>query len=89
MSKKLRVSHFPQVPCKPFTVEVSSLKEAKLLYDVFANYDQFQLENRIKPDYSNATVIEQYDEEEKEWISWYDEETGIDDIRDYFEQKAF
>ena len=45
----------------------------------------FQYENRIKPDYCNATVIEEFDEEEQEWMSWCDEETGIDDIDEYFE----
>jgi len=29
-------------------------------------------------------VVEEFDEEEQEWISWCDEETGIDDIDEYF-----
>lgn len=87
MNKKLRVSHYPQIPCKPFIVEVKNLEEAKLIYDTLANYDLFQFNNRIKPDYANATIVEEYDEEEQEWISWCDDETGIDDIRDYFELK--
>jgi hypothetical protein len=82
---KLRVSHFPQVPCKPFIVSVDSLKEARKIFDVLAEYDIFQFENRIKPDYCNATVLEQWDEEEQEWLSWYDEETGIDDLDEYFD----
>lgn len=85
MNKQLRVAHFPQVPCKPFCVEVKNLQEAKLIYDVLADYDLFQYENRIKPDYSNATVIEQKYEQDTEWESWYDEETGIDDIDEYLE----
>jgi len=87
MEKKLRVSHYPQVPCKPFIVEVKNLEEAKLISDTLANYDLFQYENRIKPDYANATVIEQWDADEEEWISWFDEETGIDNIDEYFESK--
>jgi hypothetical protein len=82
---KLRVSHFPQVPCKPFIVPVDSLKEARKIFDVLANYDIFQFENRIKPDYCNTTVLEYWDEEEQEWLSWYDEETGIDDLDEYFD----
>ena len=85
MKKKLRVLHFPQIPCSPFEVEVEDLKEAKKMCDVLANYDLFQYENRIKPDYSNMTIVEEFDEEEQEWVSWYDEETGIDDIYEYFE----
>ncbi|MGV4321224.1 hypothetical protein [Bacillus mojavensis] len=86
MSKKLRVAHIPQVPMKAFHVEVKNLEEAKLLFDVLANYDLFQLENNIKPDYANATFLEEFDEEENEWISWCDDETGIDDIYEYFEE---
>lgn len=85
MNKKLRVSHFPQIPCKPYIVEVKSIEEAKFVSDVLAKYDLFQRENRIKPDYANATVVEQWDEDEQEWVSWFDEETGIDNIDEYFE----
>lgn len=85
MKKKLRVLHFPQIPCNPFEVEVEDLKEAKKMCEVLANYDLFQYENKIKPDYSNMTIVEEFDEEEQEWVSWYDEETGIDDIYEYFE----
>lgn len=53
---------------------------------MFANYDLFQFENGIKPDYSNATFLEEFDEERNEWVSWIDEETGIDDINEYFEE---
>jgi len=82
---ELRVVHFPQVPCKPFYVEVGDLQQAKKIIDVLANYDLFQFDNRIKPDYCNMTVLEQWDEDEQEWLSWCDEETGIDDVDDYFE----
>ena len=80
MNKKLRVLHFPQIPCNPFVVNVKDLEEAKLIYNVLADYDLFQFEQRIKSDYSNTTVIEEYDETEREWFPWWDEETGIDDI---------
>lgn len=85
MSKKLRISHFPQIPCKPFIVEVKSLEEAKLISDTLANYDLFQYENNIKPDYCNGTVLEEWDEDEQEWLDWCDEETGITDLDEYFE----
>ncbi len=82
---KLRICHMPQFPCKPFIVEVEDLKQAKFLSDVLANYDLFQFENRIKPDYANVTLVEQWNEDEREWLFWCDEETGIDDINEYFE----
>lgn len=64
---KYRVSHFPQVPCKPFEVEVTTLGEALRLENTLAMYDLFQLENRIKPDFANMTYIEVWNEEESEW----------------------
>jgi len=71
---KLRVSHFPQIPCTPFIVEVKSIEEAKKIFDVLANYDMFQYQNKIKPDYCNSTVLEYFDTEENEWLEWHDEE---------------
>lgn len=83
--KKLRVCHFPQIPCKPFIVEVKNLEEAKKIFDVLANYDLFQYDNKIKPDYCNMTVLEEWDEEENDWLSWCDDETGIDNLNEYFD----
>lgn len=82
---KLRVAHYPQVPCKPFIVEVEDIKEAKKVSDILADYDLFQYENNIKPDYCNTTVVEKFNEYTGEWNDWYDDETGIDDIDEYLE----
>jgi hypothetical protein len=71
---KLRVSHFPQIPCKPFLVDVNSIEEAKKIFDVLAEYDMFQYLHNIKPDYSNMTILEYWDEDEQEWLEWHDEE---------------
>ena len=68
--KKFRVSHFPQIPCKPFCVEVKNAAEAKKIVDVLAQYDLFQFENNIKPDYANATSIQVF--EDGEWTDWED-----------------
>ncbi len=83
---KLRISHFPQVPCKPFNVEVDSISEAKKIMDTLAYYDLFQFENRIKPDYCNMAILEIWDEDSDGegtpgWTSWYDEEGN--DIEEY------
>lgn len=69
---KLRVWHIPQVPMKPFYVNVKSLREAKLILDTLADYDKFQFENNVKPDYSNAAGLEVY--ENDEWCEWEDAE---------------
>lgn len=82
---KFRVSHYPQMPCKAYEKEVSSLEEAKLLFDVLADYDKFQYENKIKPDYSNCTILEQFNEETQEWEDWYDYDLDTNDLDEYFE----
>lgn len=83
--KKLRVCHYPQIPCEPFIIEVEDLKEAYKIMNMLADYDFFQYHSNIKPDYSNMAILEQWDEEEQEWCDWCDDETGIDDLEKYFE----
>lgn len=83
---KLRISHFPQVPCEPFNVDVNSIDEAKKIMDTLAYYDLFQFDHRIKPDYCNVTTLEMWDEDSDGegtpgWINWYDEEGN--DIEEY------
>lgn len=48
----LRVWWIPQVPMSPFRVDVANVEEAKLLLRTLADYDIFQFENNMKPDYS-------------------------------------
>lgn len=88
--KDLQVWWIPQVPMKAFTVNVGSLDEGVKIMDVLADYDKFQFENNIKPDYCNAggiTVLEIIDEDiGPERVDWYDEETGEDDPHAYLEQ---
>ena len=69
---QLRVWHIPQLPMKPFRVYIKSPEEAKMILEVLAVYDLFQLENKIKPDYSNAQGLEVY--EDGEWSEWMDGE---------------
>jgi len=71
---KMYLAWMPQVPCKAFYVEVESYEQAKSIRNVLANYDLFQLENNIKPDYCNASDLVQFDEEEQEWLTWTNEE---------------
>lgn len=83
----LRVWWIPQVPCKQFNVPVASIAEAKLVLRTLANYDLFQLENNIKPDYCNAGGLCVYDPELCDeddgdgWSDWYDDDgRDIDDL---------
>lgn len=76
---KLRVWWIPQIPGMAFYVFVSSPDEAKKLLSVLADYDLFQYENRIKPDYCNTGGLQVF--EDGEWLEWEDEKT-CGDIRD-------
>ena len=79
----LRVWHIPQVPMSGFHVFVDSLGEAKKVLSILAEYDLFQFERKIKPDYANAQGLEVYvqvsndgeeDHECYEWEEWMDEQ---------------
>lgn len=65
-----RVWHIPQVPMKPFIVECSTLEQAGKVFEALADYDLFQFENNIKPDYSNASGIEELVDGEWQEISF-------------------
>ena len=83
--KKLRVWHIPQVPGKPFYVYVDTIEEGKKVMDILAAYDLFQLENRIKPDFTNVQRLQRYEEDEMGWIDWdiETEDDYFDDVNDY------
>lgn len=82
---KLKVWWIPQVPMKAFEVEVLTVDEGRKISEVLANYDLFQFENRVKPDYCNAGGIscshpmidggEWFDvpEDEDEFAMWLEE----------------
>jgi len=75
MNTKLRVWWIPQVPMKKaFYVGVKNPFEAKKILDVLGKYDLFQLENNIKPDFSNAGGLEAFDESENDWFEWEDKD---------------
>lgn len=80
---KLRVWHIPQVPMKPFHVEVETIEEAWKIMNTLWDYDIFQCENKVKPDYFNATGLEYFDEEENDWLEWYNDD-GYN-IKEHFE----
>jgi hypothetical protein len=82
---KYRVWWIPQVPMHPFYVYVSvpSPEVGHMILSILADYDIFQCENNIKPDYSNAGGLEVLDLNDMEdspegsWIEWEDED-GFD-----------
>lgn len=73
---RLMVYWIPQVPMDAFHVEVGTPEEAKKLLHVLAQYDLFQFDNNVKPDYCNAGGLLML--EDGEWIEWEHPETGED-----------
>jgi hypothetical protein len=64
---KVRVWWIPQLPSKnPFYVDVPDIKTGKMVCDILANYDTYQYENRIKPDYCNTGGVQTF--EDGEWV---------------------
>jgi hypothetical protein len=75
----LRVWWIPQVPMKPFLVNVDSLKTARKLLDTLAAYDLFQYENNVRPDYANTGGLEVF--EDGDWVDWESADgDSIDDL---------
>ena len=83
VKNKLRVSHFPQIPCKPFIVEVKDEEQALLIRETLANQHLFLFDNNFIPDYSNIITIEMWDENSDgegnpDWVDYYNEEEGME-----------
>ena len=89
----LQVWWVPQVPMTAFEWPVKDVASGVLLLDVLAEYDRFQYENNIKPDYSNAGGIRRWCENSDGegtpgWEDWHDEKTGEDDPHEWLLQQA-
>lgn len=72
---KLRVWHIPQIGAGApvFHVPVTAPAEAIQIINILADYDQFQYINAIKPDYSNVSGLEYFNDDTQEWEEWYSE----------------
>jgi hypothetical protein len=75
-----KVWWIPQVPMEPFEVSVDSPEQAAKIMTVLADYDLFQFDKNIKPDYSNAGGLFCREGEDDEWENWEIEE----DFGDFF-----
>ena len=68
MPEKYQVWWIPQIPMEAFYVPVESFEQGEWLCGVLADYDKFQFDNHIKPDYSNVGGVE-YLDEDGDWLS--------------------
>jgi hypothetical protein len=78
INKKLQVHHYPNVPCKPFCVDVKDEIEAKKVIDTLANQHLWLYENGFIPDYANVIIVVMWDNsdglEDWNWVDYYNEE---------------
>jgi hypothetical protein len=76
----LRTWWVAQVPGEAFHVYVKTPLEAKILLDTLALYDEFQYNENVKGDYSNAGGLsvfdanDDHDGPEGSWVDFYDAE---------------
>lgn len=80
--QRLRVLHYTQfgVDIEPFEICVNNLLEAHNVMDTLANYDYYQYDNQIKPDYRNYQCLEIWNDLNKLWCDWVDIEFWTNDV---------
>lgn len=73
---KMRM-YFTILGTKPYYKEVSSVEEARTMVDAIADFVNVKVEEGVFPDHCSFAGLEEYSEEEEEWMTWYDED-GLD-----------
>ena len=85
MKVELRVWWIPQVPMEAFLYPVPTIEAGKVLLDALAEYDAFQFQHRVKPDYCNTGGIA-WKHPEHTGGEWYDfdpdDEDDLQEIAD-------
>jgi len=71
---KFKAWYIPQVPMHPFEVERPTAVEAQAALDLITDFSIFEFENKVKPDYSDAGGVEEWDETDQEWFDLEPEE---------------
>ena len=78
---KLRVSHYPNIPCIPFSVEVKDEEQAHFLINTLAEQHLFLFNNKFIPDYSNAIIVEMLDDDGEgtyNWVNYWNEKEEME-----------
>ena len=83
VTNKLRVLHYPQVPCTPFFVDVKDEEQALLIRETLANQHLFLFDNNFIDDYSNVILVVMWDENSDgegnpDWVDYYNEAEGME-----------
>lgn len=93
VTNKLRVLHYPQIPCTPFFVDVKDEEQAYLIRETLANQHLFLFDNNMIDDCVNALQVVMWDENadgegNPDWVDYYNEaeDMEFDEIVEaYFE----
>lgn len=82
VSNKIRVCHYPQIPCAPFRISVNNEWEAYLIKETLAKQHLWLFENNFIPDYCNIITVEIWDDVDGEgnfdWTNYYNESECMD-----------
>lgn len=76
--KRLQVWHYPQLPCEPFKVDVKDELEAIKIINTLADQHIWLFKNKFIPDFANTLIVQMWDENGKEWVSYYNEEEQME-----------
>lgn len=71
--KRLQVHHYAQIPCMPFRVDVKDEYEAFKISKTLADQHLFLLGQNIIPDYSNVIGVLMWDDDEQDWVDYYND----------------
>lgn len=77
MSNRLRVVHYPKMPCNPFYYEVADVIQAYVVKDALAEQSLFLEKEGIVTDYSNAIYVQEANGFGG-WVDYYNEEHDMD-----------
>lgn len=80
---KMRI-YFNILGTKLYHKEVSFPEEAKTIIDAISDFVNAKVEEGVFPDHCSTAGLEEYSEEEKDWVEWYDED-GLD-FNEHFEE---
>lgn len=85
--KRLKIQHFPQLPCNPFEVEVKDEHEAIKMINTLADQHIWLLKNKLIPEYCNTFNVVMW--EKDEWVDYwnYEEIMNWEDFEAVYENE--
>ena len=82
--KKLRVYYYI-LGTDPYYKEVSPPEEAKLVIDSISSFVNAKVDEGVFPDHCSTAGLDMWDDEENDWVTWYDEDGR--DLDEYFQEE--